>query len=92
MGIAMSHEGTHIADIRDTASGTQNLSFYGAEFRAWQTSVLSAVSDKVKMLTLPAGYVIYNQSWSNADIGKNVNGGISGFVANWASITNSPTR
>jgi hypothetical protein len=90
MEVAMSHAGTHIADIRSTASGTPNLPFYGVEFRAWQTSVVSAIADKVKILTLPGGYVIYSQSWSNADIGKNVNGGISGFLANWASITNPP--
>jgi hypothetical protein len=31
MEIAMSHVGTHIADIRSTASGTQNVPFYGME-------------------------------------------------------------
>jgi hypothetical protein len=41
-------------------------------------------------LTLPGGYMIYSQSWSNADLGKNANGGISGFLSSWACITNSP--
>jgi hypothetical protein len=90
MEIAMSHAGTHIADIRSTAPGIPNLSFYGVEFRAWQTAVVSAIAGKVKTLALPGGYVIYSQSWSNLDIGKNVNGGITGFLANWASITNPP--
>jgi hypothetical protein len=35
MEVAMSHAGTHIADIRSTASGIPNLPFYGLEFRAW---------------------------------------------------------
>lgn len=90
MEIAISHEGTHIADIRSTESGIPNLPFYGAEFRAWQISVISAIANKVKKLTLSAGYVIYSQSWSNADMGKNINGGISALLTNWAKITNPP--
>jgi len=90
MEIAMSHAGTHIADIRSMASGIPNLPFYGVEFRAWQTAVVSAIAGKVKALVLPGGYVIYSQSWANPDIGKNVNGGISGFLANWVNITNPP--
>ncbi len=90
MQIALSHVGTHIADIRSTQLQIQNLSFYGAEFHAWQISVLSAVAAKAKTLTLPGGYMIYSQSWSNADLARNANGGISAFLANWANITNLP--
>jgi hypothetical protein len=92
MDIALSHIGTHIADIRSTNSGMLNLPYYGLEFRGWQTDVLSAVANKIKTLTLPGGYMIYSQSWSNADLGKNANGGISGFLSNWACITNSPNH
>lgn len=88
--IALSHVGMHIADIRSTAIDIQNLILYGSEFRAWQTSVLNAVAAKVKTLTLPGGYMIYSQSWSNSDLGRNANGSISGFLANWANITNPP--
>lgn len=90
MEIAMAHTGTHIADTRSTAPGIPNVSSYGMEFRAWQTTVVSAITGKLKTLVLPGGYVIYSQSWANPDIGKNVNSGISGFLANWASITNPP--
>ena len=90
MEVALSHIGTHIADIRSSAIGIQNLSLYGAEFRAWQTSVLNSIAVKAKTLTLPGGYTIYSQSWSNTDLGKNANSGISGFLANWANITNPP--
>ena len=67
-----------------------NLILYGAEFRAWQTTILNAVAAKVKILTLPGGFAIYSQSWSNSDLGKNAYDGISGFLANWANITNPP--
>jgi len=80
--VALSHVGTHIADIRSASLGISNLILYGAEFRAWQTSVVNAVAVKAKTLTLPGGFVIYSQSWSNSDLGKNANGGISGFLEN----------
>jgi hypothetical protein len=88
MGIATSHSGTHIADIRSTISGIPTLPLYGLEFRAWQTAVLSAISAKAKTFLLPGGYVIYSQSWSSSDLGRNANGGIAAFLANWANITN----
>lgn len=90
MELVISHLGTHIADIRSPEPGIRDLSAYGAEFRAWQTSILNAVADKAKALTLPGGYMIYNQSWSDSDLGKNANSGISGFLVNWVSITNPP--
>jgi hypothetical protein len=90
MEIALSHVGTHIADIRSTGIGVRDLPLYGTEFRAWQTSVLNAVAQKIKTLTLPGGYIIYSQSWSNSDLGRNANSGILGFLSNWANITNPP--
>ncbi len=90
MALALSHVGTHIADIRSPQLANSNLIPYGAEFRAWQTTILNAISAKVRILTLPGGYVIYSQSWSNSELGKNAFDGISGFLANWADITNPP--
>ena len=90
MQLALSHVGTHIADIRSTTPGIQNLTLYGAEFRAWQTSVLNAIVVKTNTLTLPGGYIIYSQSWPSSDLGRNANGGISGFLANWVGVTNPP--
>jgi hypothetical protein len=90
MTLALSHVGTHIADIRSPQLGASNSIPYGAEFRAWQTTILNAISAKVKILTLPGGYVIYSQSWSNSDLGKNAYDGMTGFLANWANITNPP--
>jgi hypothetical protein len=90
MDIALSHVGTHIADIRSLVIGIPNLIFYGAEFRAWQTTILNSIAAKVKVLMLPGGYTIYSQSWSSSDLGKNANGGISAFLVNWANITNPP--
>src|ERR1700691_814847 len=90
MAVALSHVGTHIAEIRNPQIGISSVIPYGAEFRAWQTTVLNAMTAKINALTIPGGYVIYNQSWSNSDLGKNAYAGISGFLVNWANITNPP--
>jgi hypothetical protein len=90
LSIAMAHVGTHIADIRNSRAGNANLVLYGSEFRAWQTSILSAIGAKVKAVTLPGSYTIYSQSWSNADLGKNAYLGMSGFLANWVGVMNPP--
>jgi hypothetical protein len=90
MQIAMFHIGTHIADIRSTTAGIPNLIFYGAEFRAWQTSVLGAVASKAKNLMLPGAYLIYSESWPASERGKNADGGISGFLADWVGLMNPP--
>jgi hypothetical protein len=90
MNVALSHVGTHIADIRNPQIGISSVIPYGAEFRAWQTAILNAMTAKIKTLTIPGGYVIYNQSWSNSDLGKNAYAGISGFLVSWANIANPP--
>jgi hypothetical protein len=90
MQIALSHVGTHIADIRSTEPGIRNMVLYGAEFRAWQTAIVNAVAAKAKVLMLPGSYVIYDQSWPDSELGRNASSGISGFLANWAGITNPP--
>lgn len=90
MDLALSHVGTHIADIRSPQSGIQNLIFYGAEYRAWQTTILNAMAAKVKTLMLPGGYVLYRESWSSSDMSKNAYNGVTGFLTNWANITNPP--
>ena len=90
MEIAISHIGTHIADLRSPSHEISDLSLYGAEFRAWQTSVLGSIATKTKLLTAPGGYVIYSQSWPSSDLGKNANSGIAGFLGNWVNITNPP--
>lgn len=90
MQVALAHVGTHIADIRSATPALQTLPFYGAEFRAWQTSVLNAVAVKAKALTLPGAYVIYSHSWPHSDLDRSANSGISGFLVNWAGIANPP--
>jgi hypothetical protein len=90
MDLSIANDGNHIADIRSSQTGISDLMPYGAEFRAWQTTLISAIANKVKTLELPGGYTVYDQSWSRSDLGKNAYNGISEFLANWAGITNPP--
>jgi len=92
MEIALAHVGTHIADLRKPPAGTANLSFYGIEFRAWQTSLVNAIAAKTKFLTLPGGYTIYSQSWSSSDLNKNAIPAFAGHLANWVGLTNPPKQ
>lgn len=90
MQFGMIHTGSHIADIRNSAKEIRDVSLYGSEFRAWQASVLEAISLKANTLTLPGGFLVFDRSWPNSDLGKNVNAGIAAFLENWASLTNPP--
>lgn len=82
---AIVHIGSHIADIR----GNQpSLSSSQAEYRAWQTTVLSAVASRLRTLTLPGGYVLWNARWAPADRNKMVDEAISKFLTAWAPFGN----
>jgi hypothetical protein len=52
MGEVMAHSGTHIADLRESPMG-RNL--FQLEGRAWGVTVMSAINNKEKTLTLQAG-------------------------------------
>ena len=92
MEIALAHVGTHIADLRKPPAGIANPSFYGIEFRAWQTSLVNAISAKTKLLTLPGGYTIYSQSWGSDDLSKNAVPALAGYLTNWVGLTNPPKQ
>ena len=83
---AIAHVGMHIADIRGTQSTAPGADFYDLEYRAWQTTVLSAVATQRKTLTLPGGYLAWNSSWSADERGKMMDQAISKFLSDWAAL------
>lgn len=83
---SISHVGTHIADVRDQQSAASASSVYELEYRAWQTTVLSAVAAQQKTLTLPGGYLLWNSAWPAADRNKMVDEGITSFLRDWAAL------
>jgi hypothetical protein len=80
---AITHVGSHIADLRDAQPPT---SAYEFEYRAWQTTVLSAVAGQQKTLTLAGGYLVWNSAWVPADRSKMVDEGITGFLTDWSAL------
>ncbi|MDP9049258.1 MAG: hypothetical protein M3O31_00835 [Acidobacteriota bacterium] len=84
MGEAMSHTGTHIADLRESPMG-RNL--FQLEGRAWGVTVLSAISNKEKTLTLPGGYVAWNSKWTDLEQQKQLPGSLSGYLTQWAGLS-----
>jgi hypothetical protein len=83
---AISHVGTHIADVRDPQSNTSASTAYELEYRGWRTTVLSAVAAQQKTLTLPGGYLLWNSAWTAADRNKLVDEGITSFLRDWAAL------
>jgi len=84
MGEAMAHTGTHIADLRESPMG-RNL--FQLEGRAWGVTVLSAISNKEKTLTLPGGYVAWNSNWTDVDQKKQLPGSLSGYLTQWVGLS-----
>jgi hypothetical protein len=83
---AITHVGTHIADLRDPQPNAAELTAYGLEYRAWQTTALSAVAAQQKTLTLPGGYLLWNSAWPAADRSEMVDEEITSFLREWAVL------
>ena len=80
---AITHVGEHIADLRDPQSNVAESTAYGLEYRAWQTTVLSAVASQQKTLTLPGGYLLWNSTWPATDRSEMVDEGVANFLKAW---------
>lgn len=84
MGEAMAHTGTHIADLRESPMG-RNL--FQLEGRAWGVTVMSAISNKEKTLTIPGGYVTWNSKWTETEQQKQLPRSLSGYLTQWAGLS-----
>jgi hypothetical protein len=89
LATALSHVGTHIADIRGSPPNAAGTNLYEAEYHAWQTTVLSAVGIHRNTLTLSGGYLVWNSAWPAADRSKMVDETIAKFLVDWAALNNS---
>jgi hypothetical protein len=87
MGRAMTHLGEHIADLRNPEPGTEGAGPYQLEYRAWLTTMLGAIQAGQKTLMVPGGYVIWSSSWPTADLNKNTDNALTGFLANEALLS-----
>lgn len=80
---AMAHVGTHIADLRDSSL---NVGTYDLEYRAWMTTILSAIAYRQKTLTAPGGYLLWNTGWPAAERQKSADEALSTFLTHWAAL------
>ena len=80
--IAIAYAGTAIADLRDPQKAASYAGTYDFAYYASQTAALGAIGNRLKTLTLPGGYLIWNQGWAAADQDSSLDNGIRGFLDN----------
>ncbi len=64
---ALAHLGEHIADLRKPPADAPLNTMFDMEYQGWATTVLDAVGSRQRTLTLPGGYMLWNDSWPAAD-------------------------
>lgn len=86
MARAMLHMGEHIADLRNPEQGLESAGLYQLEYRAWMTTMLSAIMSGQKSFMIPGGYELWNSSWPQASLNTNTNEELKGYLANQALL------
>lgn len=64
---ALVHMGQHIADVRTPVADAPLTSLYEMEHEGWGITLLAAVGSRQRTLTLPGGYLLWNDRWQAAD-------------------------
>lgn len=64
---ALVHLGEHIADLRKPPTDAPLNSIFDMEYQGWATTVLDAVGSRQRTLTLPGGYMLWNELWPAGD-------------------------
>jgi len=80
------HVGEHVADIRTPMPGDTQPNLFALEYNAWMITAITARANRQASLALGGGYLIWNQSWPDADLTKNVDEALTGFLNNEAQL------
>jgi hypothetical protein len=64
---ALVHMGEHVADLRKPTADAPLDTLYDMEYQGWAITVLEAVGSRQRTLTLPGGYMLWNDLWPVAD-------------------------
>jgi hypothetical protein len=80
---AAAHIGTHIADLRETPGGRSLLQL---EAHAWAASILAAIQIKETTLTLPGGYLVWSDGWTDAERDRLLPPAIRSFLMDWSGL------
>jgi hypothetical protein len=82
LSIAIAYAGTLIADIRSPEPAGGITGTYALEQHGWQTAVLGAIGNRLKTLTVPGSYLLWNTAWAPADRDKSLEDALKDFLAN----------
>ncbi len=77
---AIVYAGENIVNLRNPLPGTAGAPLFLLENRALVTAVLDAVASRQKTLTLPGGYLIWNNAWPQAEINQNLSEATASFL------------
>lgn len=80
LSIAIAYAGTAIADLRDPQKAASYAGSYDFQYYAWQTAALGAIGNRLKTLTLPGGYIVWNKGWTAAEMDSSLDNGINRFL------------
>jgi hypothetical protein len=86
---AISHLGTHIADIRSDRADIASESAFLSELRAWQVTILGVILNHQKILTLPGSYWVWNSDRAEADRGKLADQTILRYLTDWVGLSDT---
>ena len=80
--LVVAYAGNIIADLRDpqktsTYEGTYDFDYYGL-----QSTALGAIGSRLKTLTLPGGYLIWNKAWAPTEIDSSMVNSMKGYLDN----------
>lgn len=80
LAVAISYAGTAVADLRDPAIAASYVGSYDFEYYAYQAAALGAIGNRLKTLTLPGGYLIWNKGWAPAEMESSLDTGITAYL------------
>lgn len=80
LAIAIGYAGTVVADSRDLDKAASYAGGYDFEYYAYQTAALGAIGERLKTLTLPGGYLIWNKGWAPAEMESSLDAGITTYL------------
>ena len=80
LAIAIAYAGTAIADLRDPEKAASYEGSYDFEYYGYQAAALGAIGNRLKTLTLPGGYLIWNKGWAPAEMESSLDTGITSYL------------
>lgn len=81
LSVAIAYEGTLINDIREPQKADGRVEPYELKYYAWQSAVVGAIGNRLKTLTAPGGYLLWNGAWTLDERTKLADDGIKGYLA-----------